>query len=248
MDAIGSGVRLLPTRPSRAGMSVRHARVTSTPNESLRSDPNSPHAHPKSLLRSAGWVPERAGMTWDAAATEAVAWILERSAAEGIAPLLVTQTRGGGIPQVLQRVSGHGHATPQSRGSFGVGPVLAYVPEARALSFAMSRARGHSLAVVEGNAYPLNEWAAAVGALGLLTGVVTESQLDAEVVADLESTIFYGGNNGWSGSDEKRHVRTHLGAPVRAGRLEPDDAAAFVLGRGVSHHGADRIDQILRSA
>ena len=99
------------------------------------------------------------------------------------------------------------------------GPVLAFAPTERSLHLALNLARGHPLAIVEGSLLSLSEWAATAKALNLVTGQMNASRITPEVRDDLESVIFYGGRNGWTGPDEKAHARTHLAEHVRTGRL-----------------------------
>ena len=109
----------------------------------------------------------------------------------------------------------------------------------------MGLARGHSLAVVEGST-PLAEWAAGAAAINLLTGEVTPSEMDDDVRKDLDSVIFYGGRNGWTGADDKAQARRFLGGHMNGGRLTPDQAAAYVLSsQSVTDRGAKRLRELL---
>ena len=109
----------------------------------------------------------------------------------------------------------------------------------------MGLARDYSLAVIEGST-PLAEWAACAAAINLLTGQVTSSELDDDVRKDLDSVIFYGGRNGWTGADEKAHVRRFLSNHMSGGRLTPDQAAAYALSsQSVSERGAKRLRELL---
>lgn len=71
-------------------------------------------------------------------------------------PLLVNGTfqNGHGIHS-LTAIARQGHATPQGKQRFNACPVLACVPDARTLDFALDLARGHSLAVVENVSFRL---------------------------------------------------------------------------------------------
>jgi hypothetical protein len=66
-----------------------------------------------------------------------------------------------------------------------------------------------------------------------------------DVRADLDHAVFFGGNNGRSGSHEKQHARDHLTVHVRSGRLTPEHAASYVMSRGVSGKGAKRLRVLL---
>lgn len=204
--------------------------------------------HPTTHLQAAAWVPDDdPERPWDVAADLAVSWILERSKIEGSAPLLVTNTfeNAYGVDSLTQIAQAGGHATPQGRHRFNRGPVVVYVPDERSLTFALKLAHGHSLAVVESVSFSLAEWAASAGAINLLHGSTRASCLPDEVKADLDRAVFFGGNNGWTGSHEKKHARSHLSHHVEAGRLSPEQAASYVMAQGVSGKGAKRLRSIL---
>ncbi|TFD44999.1 hypothetical protein E3T55_19590 [Cryobacterium frigoriphilum] len=184
---------------------------------------------------------------WDEAASLAADWIWERSETEGVTPLLVTNTlKSGTFMPVLDDIARRGgHAAPLGKERFDRGPVLAYVPVEKTLKYAMELARGYSLAVVETDSFPLAEWAAGAGAINLLDGSASASEISEDVRHDLDSAIFFGGNNGWTGSHEKNHARSHLLDHVRTRRLSPDDAAAYAMSQGVSDRGARRLRDLL---
>lgn len=188
--------------------------------------------------------PER---PWEDAADLAADWIWQRSEDEDAAPLLVTNTfqNDRGIHSLQEVAQEGGHATPQGRDRFGAGPVLAYVPNAKTLDFAVGLAHGYSLVVVESVSFPLAEWAAGAGALNLLDGTTTSSAISDDVKRDLDFAIRFGGNNGWSGSHEKQHARRYLRQHAEDGRLDPDAAAAYVMAHGVSAKGAKRLRELL---
>jgi hypothetical protein len=140
-----------------------------------------------------------------------------------------------------------GQATPQGKQRFDPGPVLAYVPDERTLKLALNLARGYSLAVVETVSFPLVEWAAGAGAVNLLDGSTGRSSIPDDVKADLDHAVFFGGNNGWTGQHEKEHARNHLIRHVQAGRLKPEQAASYVMAKGVSDKGAKRLCALLES-
>lgn len=207
--------------------------------------------HPKTHLRAAAWVPdEDPNQPWDEAVQRAADWIWDRSEMEDVAPLLVTNTlKNGTFMEPLAEIArSRGHAAPQGKQRFAPGPVLAYVPDARSLNFALNLARGSSLVVVESHSFPLAEWAAGAGAVNLLTGEVSSSTISGDVLRDLDSVMFFGGRNGWTGSHEKQHARSHLDRHVQIGRLSPDEAAAYVMSQGASDRGAKRLKILLESA
>lgn len=204
--------------------------------------------HPTTHLQAAAWVPDDdPERPWDEAADLAADWIWERSEAEGIKPLLVTNTfqNARGIESLEEIAREGGQATPQGKGRFDRGSVLAYVPDERTLKLALNLARGYSLAVVETVSFPLAEWAAGAGAINLLDGGISGSSLPDDVRADLDHAVLFGGNNGWTGQHEKEYARSHLARHVRAGRLAPVQAASYVMAKGVSDRGAKRLRLLL---
>jgi hypothetical protein len=204
--------------------------------------------HPKTFLQAAAWVPDDdPHRPWDDAAALAAEWIWERSEVEGVQPLLVTNTlKSGTFMTVLDEIArAGGHAAPLGKDRFDRGPVLAYVPVGKTLRYAMDLARGFSLAVVETTSFPIAEWASGAAAVNLLNGSTSTSSLPDDVKHDLDSAIFFGGNNGWTGSHEKSHARSHLLNHVRTRRLLPDDAAAYAMSQGVSDRGAKRLRDLL---
>ncbi|WP_176456317.1 hypothetical protein [Mycobacterium marinum] len=208
--------------------------------------------HPLTRLRAAAWVPDDDPQRpWEEAISLAAQWLWERSRAEGVPPLLVSNARnaaGWGYADLEEIIGAGGHATPKSRTRHDRGPVLAFAPTEASLQLAMDLARGYSLVVVEGSLLPLAEWAASAGAINLLTGRATESQIPDDVREDLASVVFYGGRNGWTGLDEKVQAKQHLSRHVRAGRLTPDQAAAYALSsQSVSDRGAKRLHVLLSS-
>lgn len=204
--------------------------------------------HPKTFLQAAAWVPDDdPHRPWDDAAALAAEWIWERSEVEGVPPLLVTNTlKSGTFMPVLDEIArAGGHAAPLGKDRFDRGPVLAYVPVEKTLRYAMDLARGYSLAVVETTSFPIAEWASGAAAVNLLDGSTSTSSIPDDVKHDLDSAIFFGGNNGWTGSNEKSHARSHLLNHVRTRRLLPDDAAAYAMSQGVSDRGAKRLRDLL---
>lgn len=205
-------------------------------------------ARPTKHLQAAAWVPDDDRQRpWEDAADLAADWIWERSRIEGVLPLLVTNTfqNAVGVDCLEQIARKRGQATPQGRQRFDRGPVLAYVPDERTLYLALNLARGYSLAVVETASFPLTEWAAGAGAINLLDRITSYSSVTDDVKADLDHAVFVGGNNGWTGPDEKQHARDHLARHVMAGRLAPEQAASYVMAKGVSDKGAKRLRLLL---
>lgn len=207
--------------------------------------------HPATYLQAAAWVPDDdPKRPWDEAADLAADWIWERSEIEQIEPRLVTNTfqNAVGIDSLEEIAREGGQATPQGKQRFDRGPVLAYVPYERTLKLALNLARGYSLAVVETDSFPLAEWAAGAEAINLLNGSTSSSSLPDDVKADLDHAVFFGGNNGWTGQHEKQHARNHLLRHVQAARLAPEQAASYVMAKGVSDKGAKRLRLLLEKA
>ena len=207
--------------------------------------------HPTSHLQATAWVPDDdPERPWEDAADLAAEWIWKRSEIEGVAPLLVTNTfqNAVGIGCLDEIARQGGQATPQGKQRFDRGPALAYAPDERTLKLALDLARGYSLAVVETVSFPLAEWAAGAGAINLLDGSVSSSEIPDDVKADLDHAVFFGGNNGWTGPHDKQHARTHLAQHVQAGRLAPEQAASYVMSQGVSDKGAKRLRSLLEKA
>jgi hypothetical protein len=91
----------------------------------------------------------------------------------------------------------------------------------------------------------LSQWAAGVGAVNLLEGSISTTDLPPQILKDLDSAVLFGGNNGWSGPHEKEHARRHLANHVRNGVLTPEQAASYVMAHGVSDRGAKRLRELL---
>ena len=192
------------------------------------------------------WVPERPEDDWDEAADLAGAW-LDSQVGQQAVVTVVTATLKVNLPDALARLAAHGaRISPASRSDVGLGPVAAYVPDARCLELAVIRARGYPLVVIEGTQHGLAEWAAGIGALNLHDGTTRPSDLSDEVARDLDATIFFGGRNGWSGSHEKEDARRHLSGHVQQGALTPDQAASYAAARGVSARGSRTLAALLR--
>ncbi|CDO06899.1 hypothetical protein [Mycolicibacterium cosmeticum] len=206
--------------------------------------------HASTQLQAAAWVPnDDPQRPWEEAIALAAEWIRARSDAEELPPVLVSNsiesaTRLGNA-DLEQIIDTGGHATPRTSTRYDRGPVLAFVPNERSLHFAINLARGYSLALVEGR-FPLAEWAAAAGAIDLLTGRTAAPQIPEDVRRDLDFAILDGGRNGWTGPDEKAQARRYLIDHIRAGRLTPDQAAAYTLtSPAVSERGAKRLRELL---
>jgi hypothetical protein len=109
----------------------------------------------------------------------------------------------------------------------------------------MDLARGYSLVAVGGSIFPLTEWAAGADAVNLPTNAVSPSAIPHEVRRDLDSAVFYGGRNGWTGPSEKAHARSHLVKDLQAGRLDPGQPASYAMSQWISDRGAKRLRELL---
>lgn len=198
-------------------------------------------------LRAAAWVPDDdPHRPYEDAAALAARWIVQQGQDEGVAPVVVANTKSVSLPPSLAVLAQRGGlSTPLSPASFGAGPVVAFLPDAKSLRHAMDVARGSSLVAIEGHSFALAQWAAGLGATNLVAGTEPKAGLPAEVTRSLDSAILFGGNNGWSGSHEKDHAKKRLEEHVRAGRLSPADAAAYVMSQGISDVGGKRLRSLL---
>ena len=191
-------------------------------------------AHASTHLRAAAWVPnDDPKRPWEDAISLAAEWLWERSRAEGVPPLLVSNARNAaswGYAELEDIIRAGGHATPKSRTRHDRGPVLAFAPTEASLQLAMDLACGYSLVVVEGPTLSL----------------ATRSLIPDDVRADLDSVVFYGGRNGWTGPDEKAQAQRYLNPHIQAGQLTPDQAASYTLSSpSVSDRGAKRLRDLL---
>lgn len=88
--------------------------------------------------------------------------------------------------------------------------------------------------MVETVSFPIAEWAAGASAIDLVNAVTRSSDPPDDVRTDLDHAVFFGGNNGWTGSHEKQDARTYVSNHVRSTRVDPEQAASYVLAQGVS--------------
>lgn len=207
--------------------------------ESLSSETN---------FQAVAWIPDRAPESpWDRAVDLAATWISAQGRKEGVSPRLVTNTakNAQGYERLEALARQGGHKTPQMRQHLTRGPVLAFLPDRATLALANDLARGFSLVAVETASFPLAEWAAQIGAVNLLDGTQEPSRITDEGIEALDSAIFFGGRNGWSGQEEKQHAQEHLAPLVDAGQLTPEDAEAYALSAGVTDRGAARLRTML---
>lgn len=84
-----------------------------------------------------------------------------------------------------------------------------------------------------------------MNAINLIDGRVSQSNIPDDVREDVDRAVFFGGNNGWSGSHEKQHARNLLVQYVQAGRVDADAAASYITSPGVSGKGSRRLREPL---
>lgn len=202
-------------------------------------------------INQAAYVPFDDHTDWDDAVALAVDWVEQRCAEEGSAALLVTHTVDGAryTPKLESFVERHrNHATPRSRTArrnSGPGPVLAYVPDADLLHFAIGLARNSSLCVVEGS-FSVAGWAAATSALDLVTGQET-APVAEDIQDELERLRFYG-NNGWGDQWGKQWAIRILPTVLRElpsdGRTA-DVIAGWMLAKGASDNGVRNLAKVI---
>ena len=203
----------------------------------------------RSRFASVAWVPDDDPQRpWGSAASLAAAWTEQRCAEEGAAAVLVTNALDHLIPELEEFARRHTHTTRRAgraRVGTGVGPVLAYVPYADDLEFAMDLAHGSSLAVVETTGFPLDGWAHWLGAWDMVNEVASPPLPD--VLADAVDRLAFYGNNGFGDDFGKRQATAILSELRSAGaptRLLP----SAVLAAGVSSRGVAKLEKLLSKA
>ncbi len=190
------------------------------------------------------WVPDdEPQRPWDVGGELASDWIEERASAEGVNPVLVTNAMNVQPPDALAGYQQTTHRSGRNSG-FGIGPVISFVPHGRELDYAMNLAHRSSIVVIETVSFPLKGWAAASGAINLLTSEVTPPPPEP-LAAALERLKFYG-NNGFTGPFEKQQARSIL-IDLRAaeGRIDSDAITSAMLAQGVSPQGAARLGELI---
>lgn len=204
----------------------------------------------KSYVNHLAWLPDS-----DAADHEleesAVEWITQRARAEGKAPIAFTKTRIGAEhlrPPFSEFVRRYGLTYQRDRRKPSGHPVLALFPDAASLSASRQCARGSSLMVVESHGLSLHGWAAATGATDI-TGIhepMTLIHPDARKA--LDSAIFFGGGNNWTGRHEREDAADSLRSVVGRRLLSAEIASSYVLGHGrVTEVGAKKIASVVSS-
>ncbi|MET8607056.1 hypothetical protein ABZV92_26310 [Streptomyces rubiginosohelvolus] len=206
-----------------------------------------------SILRAA-WVPDDdPERDWEVGTELAVRWVEHEAAEQDATAVLVLNAFGAeqSIPTLRRFAERHLVTTPRSgkqRAGSGVGPVLAYVPDAKTLEFATGLARSSSLAVVEGaNLFPLHGWAAQVHAIDLTRPENEVEEVDARLTSALERLRFYG-NNGYGPPFDRQQVARVLDDLRSAGLLDHDVVIGALAAQGLSPHGLKRLGQLIKAA
>lgn len=188
-------------------------------------------------------------MDWETAAALAVDWVRRECAEQGATGVLVLNARGSGDSiRALQRFAAdHTVTTPRSHWSRvgrGVGPVLAYVPDEKALDFATGLARGSSLAVVEGYSFPLAGWARQVGAVDLARPGDAPEPIDP-TVADAITRLASYKNNGFGDPFGKQQAHRILADLHAGGLLDRDLVLGALAARGASPRGVKSLAKLI---
>ncbi|MFF1447467.1 hypothetical protein ACFVYF_04800 [Streptomyces sp. NPDC058274] len=206
-----------------------------------------------STLRAA-WVPDDdPERDWQVAADLAVRWVEREAAEQDATAVLVLNAFGAEqtVPALRRLAQRHLVATPRSgrqRVGSGVGPVLAYVPDAKTLEFATGLARGSSLVAVEGaNLFPLRGWAAQVQAIDLTRPEDEAEEVDSRLTSALGRLKFYG-NNGYGPPFDRQQAARVLDDLRSAGLLDRDVVLGAMAAQGISPNGLKRLGQLIDSA
>jgi hypothetical protein len=192
------------------------------------------------------WIPPSAGtsITLEDAAAVAMEWV-EQQAVGGLPAVLVTDLKGEYAHAApFTRYTGR-HITPRSsRLTVEPGAVIAHNPTYTALELAMTTAREIPLAVVGLLPAPwwLDGWAAAVGALDLITGEVTA--LDPRLDEPLQSILFYG-NNGYARGWGRDGAQRALDEIRDVELLDHDTSVSALAGLGMPARHQDIISQMI---
>jgi hypothetical protein len=176
---------------------------------------------------AAAWVPEQTGMDWAEAATLAVDWA--RVQGRPIVLLSEVLEQNWNIP-ALDRIPQANRFSRRSRYSGGGATIVAYVPSPEMLAQAIRGARGAALVVVEGFGNRVFGWAAAVGALDLVSGETTAPL--TEEVSDAVDALAFVGNNGFADQYGKRDAKR-----IIAGLAQQDSFDGALLSSAVAAHG-----------
>lgn len=195
----------------------------------------------------AAWVPfdHDNGQT-PALLSLAVDWVEREYVAQGTSGVLIVSKKPiSDYPRPIRKFAAQNEGTTR-RGSAphrtAPGPVLAHSLLLDDLDYAEHLARGSSLCATEWPDVPLAGWAAARGALNLVTGEITPRPA-ADVVVLLDH-LHFAGNNGWSDRPGKRDAERLL-RELRA--AAPDLDARYLVSYqfGLGDVSADSAKRLL---
>jgi|GEM_PF-4994410 len=171
----------------------------------------------------------------------AAEWLRKEASRLGVKATVIANTKDhvANFPDYQDFI----HASPTARTPIPRrGPVLALFPSVKTLRQAELRIGDGSLCVFGGYAPVLDYWITDRNAQPL-SDFEPEwlPLLGAEAIEALESAVFYGGNNGFSRPDEKKHARSlmqrlhQLAEPPTAVQVE----AYLVTKHNIRHKGVD---------
>ncbi|MFF1509017.1 hypothetical protein [Streptomyces sp. NPDC058326] len=201
-------------------------------------------------VQRAAWVPDDdPERDWELAAQLAVAWIQQECDEQDAGGVLVLNAFGAqDHSPALRRFSAlHACTTPRadrSRVGCGIGPVLVYAPTEKTLDFAMSLARGSSIAVIEGTLFPLRGWAQQLGAIDLTRPNDEPEQIPPRLVEAIERLDFYG-NNGFGDQFGKQQAGNILRDLRDAGILDREFILGAMAARGASDRSIKNLSKIV---
>ncbi|MGY0501030.1 hypothetical protein ACWZHB_21310 [Nocardia sp. FBN12] len=113
----------------------------------------------------------------DPAVELCIGWINSEAHRLGLYPVLMSPTRPAveSSEPLAEFAAANVHITALSHAILpGSGPVLSYTPDVKELVTAVTLTKDTALCVLENVIFPVHGWAAAVGALNLATGQVTD--------------------------------------------------------------------------
>jgi hypothetical protein len=127
----------------------------------------------------------------------------------------------------------------------GKGPVLAYVPDEKALNFAAGLARGSSLAIVESiHGFPLKGWVRQLGAIDLTRSDEQPEQIDSELAEAIDRLDFYK-NNGFGDQFGKQQAQRILQDLRGSGLLERDVVLGALAAKGASDRAVRNLGKLI---
>ncbi|MFJ1827375.1 hypothetical protein [Streptomyces sp. NPDC088178] len=201
-------------------------------------------------IERAAWVPDDdPECGWDVAAALAVKWVEAECRRDGSTGVLVLNAFGADqtVDALRAFASRHICTTPRAgrnRVGRGIGPVLAYVPDARSLDFAMQLAHGSSIAVVESSHFPLGGWALELQAVNLWEPDRPVEDVDARTREAIDRLHFYA-NNGFGDQFGKKRATSIVRGLRDADLLDRGALIGALAARGVSDRAMKNLGQII---